>query len=38
MKKFLFIIAFITTLGVINANAQQGGGEAEMVKFPFKFF
>lgn len=27
MKKFLFIIAFITTLGVINANAQQGGGD-----------
>jgi Spy/CpxP family protein refolding chaperone len=27
MKKFLFIIAFMTTLGVMNASAQQGGGD-----------
>ncbi len=27
MKKFLFIIAFMTTLGVMNAGAQQGGGD-----------
>jgi len=27
MKKILFIIAFMTTLGVMNASAQQGGGD-----------
>ena len=27
MKKFLFIVAFMTTLGVMNAGAQQGGGD-----------
>ncbi len=27
MKKVLFIIAFMTTLGVMNASAQQGGGD-----------
>ena len=27
MKKFLFIIAFMATLGVMNASAQQGGGD-----------
>ena len=27
MKKFLFIIAFVTTLGVMNASAQQRGGD-----------
>jgi len=27
MKKFLFIIAFMTALGVMNASAQQGGGD-----------
>ncbi len=29
MKKFLFIIAFITTLGVINASAQPGGADPD---------
>jgi len=27
MKKFLFIIAFMTTLGIMNASSQQGGGD-----------
>ncbi|HVE60599.1 MAG TPA: hypothetical protein VNA26_02185 [Chitinophagaceae bacterium] len=27
MKKFLFIVAFMTALGVMSASAQQGGGD-----------
>ncbi len=27
MKKILFIVTLITTLGIINAGAQQGGGD-----------
>lgn len=27
MKKFLFIVAFMTTLGVLHASAQPGGGD-----------